>query len=75
MRLDQRFVLGLAVVIGLGIGSVAPLLAQQSNATAEEGVAVGRQAPDFTVPTKDGEFKLSDHRGKHVVAIFVRAHW
>ena len=35
---------------------------------------VGQPAPDFELPTVTGEekgtFKLSDHKGKHVVLVF-----
>ena len=36
-----------------------------------KGIAVGEEAPDFTVPTLDGKtFKLSDYRGKYVLLDF-----
>jgi thioredoxin-dependent peroxiredoxin len=31
---------------------------------------VGEQAPDFTLPGTDGDFRLSDHRGERVVLLF-----
>jgi peroxiredoxin Q/BCP len=31
---------------------------------------VGEQAPDFELPSTDGTFKLSDHRGERVVLLF-----
>ncbi len=31
---------------------------------------VGEQAPDFELPGTEGPFKLSDHRGEHVVLLF-----
>lgn len=33
-------------------------------------VAVGDLAPDFTLPTADGDFRLADHQGKTVVLYF-----
>ena len=42
-----------------------------------ERVAVGGQAPDFTLESSAGErVTLSDHRGKkNVVLVFYRGHW
>jgi peroxiredoxin Q/BCP len=31
---------------------------------------IGADAPDFTLPTDDGEFTLSDHRGTRVILYF-----
>lgn len=36
-------------------------------------LAVGDLAPDFTLPTDEGTFTLSDHRGKHVIVYFYPA--
>ncbi len=33
----------------------------------------GDRAPDFTLPTDEGSFTLSDHRGKHVIVYFYPA--
>lgn len=33
----------------------------------------GDLAPDFTLPTDDGTFTLSEHRGKHVIIYFYPA--
>jgi peroxiredoxin Q/BCP len=33
-------------------------------------LAIGDEAPDFTLPTDDGEFTLSDHRGTRVILYF-----
>ena len=40
-----------------------------------EHIGVGYQAPDFTLPTLDGEnISLSDYRGKRVI-LFMWASW
>ncbi|MFO7633397.1 MAG: redoxin domain-containing protein [Caldilinea sp.] len=45
--------------------------AQDGEAIGAAQPAVGRPAPDFTLPTLDGgEFRLSDYRGKPVVLNF-----
>jgi hypothetical protein len=45
--------------------------ARQSRGEVEVGLAVGKQAPDFTAKDADGvTFKLSDYRGKVVVLDF-----
>ncbi|PKQ25303.1 MAG: thioredoxin-dependent thiol peroxidase [Actinobacteria bacterium HGW-Actinobacteria-4] len=36
-------------------------------------LSVGEAAPDFTLPTDQGTFTLSDHRGKHVIIYFYPA--
>ena len=33
----------------------------------------GDAAPDFTLPTDEGSFTLSDHRGRHVIVYFYPA--
>lgn len=33
-------------------------------------VRVGAEVPDFTAPSTDGEFKLADARGRHLVLYF-----
>jgi hypothetical protein len=57
----------------------APLAAQQPAPPAPTPLAVGTEAPDFTLPAATmagvtGPVKLSDYRGKTVVlAFFFRA--
>ena len=79
MMQRKQFLPALAAAFLIGVGSwhAAQTHAQQPSSTADAApsVEVGSQAPDFSAPTRDGEFKLSDHRGKYVVAVFVRAHW
>jgi len=42
--------------------------------TAPARLAVGDQAPDFTLPTAGGgSFTLSEHRGEHVIVYFYPA--
>jgi peroxiredoxin Q/BCP len=36
-------------------------------------LATGDLAPDFTLPTDEGTFTLSDHRGTHVIVYFYPA--
>lgn len=58
--------------------TVGCLLLLATVCSAEDQVAVGQPAPDFTVTGIDGsEFKLSDVTadGKHVALMFSRAHW
>lgn len=38
-----------------------------------EKLAVGDSAPDFTLPTDDGTFTLSEHRGRPVILYFYPA--
>jgi peroxiredoxin Q/BCP len=38
-----------------------------------EQLSAGDVAPDFTLPTDQGTFTLSDHRGKHVIVYFYPA--
>jgi peroxiredoxin Q/BCP len=40
---------------------------------SDNRLTVGETAPDFTAPTDDGEFSLSDHRGKSVILYFYPA--
>ncbi len=39
----------------------------------ENRLAAGDPAPDFTAPTDQGEFTLSEHRGRHVILYFYPA--
>lgn len=53
-------------------------IASTSFAQEDVKVAVGKQAPDFTVTGIDSkDFKLSDKIGKdkNIVLMFSRAHW
>jgi hypothetical protein len=52
-----------------------PLAAQEQTTATATTVEVGDKAPDFSLPSQDGEFQLSDHLGHNVVVVFVRAHW
>jgi len=69
------------MTIRISVLSAVAALAAIHPAVADEPkpVAVGEEAPDFTVTGIDGkEFKLSDRIGqkeRNVVLLFSRAHW
>ncbi len=84
----RRFVLGVAVVAGLGMAtllvlrpasppSLGPVDGHDLPPTDLERVAVGSDAPDFTLRAfPEGVVTLSDYRGrKDVVLVFYRGHW
>jgi peroxiredoxin len=62
-----------SMVIGLiALGLVTGGCALFQGAGIEEGVEIGKQAPDFTLATLDGKLlSLSDFRGKRVVLNFM----
>lgn len=73
MQLSGRTAIAALALMG------APLAAQQPAPPAPTPLAVGTEAPDFTLPAATmagvtGPVKLSDYRGKTVVlAFFFRA--
>ncbi len=77
----------LTVVAALGLLFASPVLGQDRRlGPKDEGtypptdttrVAVGAEAPDFTLEARDGSAKtLSGYRGtKNVILVFYRGHW
>jgi hypothetical protein len=84
----RRFVLGAALSIGVALAVVwlftemspmelGPVDGHDLPPTDLERVAVGSEAPDFTLRAfPEGAVTLSDYRGQRdVVLVFYRGHW
>lgn len=84
----RRVVLALALVLGGALALVwlstersslalGPVDGHDLPATDLERVAVGSEAPDFTLRAfPEGTVTLSDYRGqRNVVLVFYRGHW
>ena len=71
----RRFI---AAVLALGLVAGVFGVAPRAGATQQpDTIAVGDQAPDFTLESTDGEtYRLADMRGdKNLVVIFFRGTW
>lgn len=64
-----------ALLAGWIIMSILQPATSASSSTGRTGVQVGNLAPDFTVPTLDGnQFRLSENQGKPTL-IYFTAYW